>query len=115
MAAMYYGGIQAVKNSSPYKEAVEMALKKPEVIEALGQPIQTGMLDDTGKFKDNDDGSRNVQFNIPVTGPKATGTIYVDALVSKEKVWTFNEVTFRLANSPTVTNLMMEEQLEVEQ
>lgn len=106
LSAMYYGGIQAVKNSSPYKEAVEMARKHPAVIEALGEPIESGMLGDDAQIKPNEDRSGTAKFNIPLTGPKAGGTLYVDAEVTKEQVWTFMELTFRLANSPMVVDVL---------
>lgn len=106
---MYWGGIQGVKNSSPYREAVEAAIKNPEVVESLGEPIQTGMLDNTAIVTKNEkDNTITAKFTIPMTGSKSTGGLYLEADATAEQKWTFKELTFRLANSPQVINLLQE-------
>ncbi len=109
MLAMYVGAIQAIKNTSPYKEAVELACADKRVVDLLGEPIQTGMLNEQAKIDMKDDESGTAVFVIPMEGSKASGKLFVDAQRTKDRKWTFRELTFRVGESPEVINLLNED------
>jgi hypothetical protein len=67
----------ALKDSAPYQESVEQAVRHPEVIEALGNPVEpgwqlSGNLNVSGP-------SGEAEFSVPLKGPQGKGTLYVEA------------------------------------
>ena len=74
-----------MKSSDAYKEAIAMAKSNPYVQEALGSPIEEGMLV-MGNI--NVSGSSgHADLAIPVSGPQGSGTVYVVASKSAGR-WT---------------------------
>ena len=70
----------AVKSTDVYKDALARAKADPAVIEALGSPIKDGFLVSGNTNVNGASGEANLA--IPVSGPKANGTIYVAATKS---------------------------------
>ncbi len=67
----------AMKSSDAYKTAVAQASAHPEVIAALGTPIEEGMF---VSGKTNVDGSTGeADLTIPISGPKGKAKIYAVA------------------------------------
>lgn len=66
-----------MKSSDAYEHAVAAARANPAVVEALGSPITEGFFV-SGEVNVNG-ASGKADLAIPVTGPKASGTIFVDA------------------------------------
>ena len=58
--------------SEPYVEALEMARVHPEVIEALGEPIEAGWLV-MGTF-DMSPQAGSMDMSVPLEGPRGTGS-----------------------------------------
>ena len=67
----------AMKSSDVYREALDRAKADPAVIEALGSPIKDGFLVSGNTNVNGASGESNLA--IPISGPKAKGTIYVSA------------------------------------
>ena len=67
----------AMKSTAVYKEALARANADPSVIEALGSPIKDGYLVSGNTNVNGASGESNLA--IPISGPKAKGTIYVSA------------------------------------
>jgi len=67
----------AIKSTDIYKEALARAKADPAVIEALGSPIKDGSLVSGNTNVNGASGASNLA--IPISGPKARGTIYVSA------------------------------------
>jgi hypothetical protein len=67
----------AMKSTAVYKEALARANADPAVIEALGSPIRDGFLVSGNTNVNGASGKSNLA--IPISGPKAKGTIYVSA------------------------------------
>ena len=65
------------KGSDAYRDAVAQARANPDVIRELGEPIETGWWV-TGSIKINGP-SGEADFETPISGPAATGTLYVTA------------------------------------
>lgn len=66
-----------MKSSDAYAHAMTTARANPDVVEALGSPITEGFFI-SGEVNVNG-ASGKADLAIPVTGPKASGTIFVDA------------------------------------
>lgn len=66
-----------MKQSSAYSEALEIARADPAVVAALGTPIEDGFMV-SGNISENGPSGR-AELSIPVSGPRGTATIYVEA------------------------------------
>jgi hypothetical protein len=67
----------AIKSTDVYNEALDRAKAGPAVIEALGSPIKDGFLVSGNTNVNGPSGESNLA--IPISGPKAKGTIYLSA------------------------------------
>jgi TonB family protein len=87
--AIFLFAMSAIKSSEVYKGALERARKSPEAVALLGEPIKDGWL-----VKGNvslNGGSGNANFEIPVSGPKSSGTLYVRA-VNESGAWMYEKL-----------------------
>jgi hypothetical protein len=70
-------GVNAVKGSRAYQEALTRAKADPDVQKALGTPVQAGWMT---QFSANASGGETrTQVRIPISGPKGEGAIFVKA------------------------------------
>jgi TonB family protein len=72
--------MSALKSSEVYQGALKVAQTHPAAVERLGQPVKDGMF-----VKGNvsfEGGSGNANFEVPVSGPKNSGTLRVSAINS---------------------------------
>ena len=77
----------AMKSSDAYKTAVARAKANPQVIEALGTPIDEGMW---MSGKTNVEGSSgSADLTIPISGPKSKATLYAIATKAAGR-WTYS-------------------------
>ena len=75
IGAIFFGVTKALKNSTPYEYAVDLASNHSDVMEVLGSPVETdGML--SGNISLNNDGG-DVDFTIPLRGPNGKGSLVV--------------------------------------
>ncbi|HEX5706461.1 MAG TPA: cytochrome c oxidase assembly factor Coa1 family protein [Pyrinomonadaceae bacterium] len=74
VAAIVFFVFSTIKSSDVYRNAVEQARANPSVVQEMGEPIEEGWYV-TGSVK-NDFAS----LEIPISGPKRSGTIYAVAL-----------------------------------
>ena len=71
-----YGAVTgAIRSSDAYQEGMNRARSNPEVVAALGEPIESGFWI-SGSINVNGP-SGNVDVSIPISGPKGSGTLYV--------------------------------------
>ena len=92
----------AMKSSDAYKTAVARAKANPEVIEALGTPIEEGMF---LSGKTNVEGSSGeADLTIPISGPKGKGKIYAIATKSAGR-WTYSTLEVEVAGREERINL----------
>jgi TonB family protein len=87
--ALFLFAMSAVKSSDVYKGALERAQKSPEAVALLGQPIKDGWLV-KGSVSLNG-GSGNANMEIPVSGPKNSGTLYVSA-INEGGAWMYEKL-----------------------
>lgn len=74
-AAIFFGITKALKSNAPYREAIAATESNPAAIAALGEPIKPGLIP-SGSIHIGD-GEGEVNFEIPVSGPKGKGTIHI--------------------------------------
>jgi len=70
----------SIKGSVPYTRALAQAKANPTLIAELGTPIDAGWFV-TGSISSSGSSS-NAELNIPISGPKGSGTLHVIALKS---------------------------------
>lgn len=79
----------AAKSSDAYALAMSTARSSPELTAALGEPIEAGFFV-TGNISVSGPSGR-AELSIPLKGPKAAATLYVNARKSAGK-WTIKEL-----------------------
>ena len=78
IAAVVYGVVRtSFRSSEPYQVAVARAKANPEVLAALGSPIEEGALP-SGSIKVSG-ASGSADLTIPLHGPNGKATVYVQA------------------------------------
>jgi TonB family protein len=77
VAVIFFVAMSAVKSSEVYSYALEKAKANPEVIAELGEPIKDGWL--VQGSVETSGGVGHAKFQIPINGPKKSGTIYAEA------------------------------------
>src|SRR5215203_4561816 len=91
---LFVGGIvfvamSAIKSSEVYQGALKVVQTHPTAVGRLGEPIKDGWFV-TGNVKIDAGGGR-ADFNVPVSGPKGSGTLYVRA-VSPDGAWMYEQL-----------------------
>ncbi len=92
-ASLFFVTMNGIKNSTPYRETVSKVKQNAQVIEALGEPVKEGMIINGSISLENNDGTANL--TIPLSGPRAGGTLYVKA-TKKAGKWTYEEMDLTL-------------------
>jgi hypothetical protein len=87
--AIFTGVSAALKSSEPYKVAVARARADDKVGAALGKPLDEGFPMGTINTNNN---TGDVDFSIPISGPKGKGTIYVVGTRSGA-TWTYSKMS----------------------
>ncbi len=77
MAAGLFGAYQSITTSEPYQLALEQTRSSEAAIQALGTPIEEGMVTSGGLR--HSDGVSETNIEIPVAGPDGSGTLFVSA------------------------------------
>ncbi|MCP4424239.1 MAG: hypothetical protein GY803_07105 [Chloroflexi bacterium] len=100
IVALAFGSI---KSSDVYQQAMTEATSNPELLNALGQPIEAGWLVSGSVSIENASGEANV--SIPISGPKGKGTLYVEATKSAGS-WQFDLLQAQVDGRPDHINLL---------
>jgi hypothetical protein len=86
IAGIFYLVMGSIKSSPVYLEAMKAAQADPRVTQALGTPIQSGLLV-TGSIEQQGI-SGDANLVIPISGPRGSGTLYAAAREGNG-VWQF--------------------------
>src|SRR5215212_4865266 len=89
IGGIIFVAMSAMKSSEVYQGALKVVQTHPAAVERLGEPIKDGWLVQ-GNIK-IDGGGGNADFEVPVSGPKNSGTLYVRA-VSPEGTWMYERL-----------------------
>jgi hypothetical protein len=93
----------AMRSSDAYQLAFAAAQREPSVTAVLGAPIRAGWLT-TGQVNVSG-ASGNASLEIPISGPRGSGTIAVRAHKSAGK-WTFSSLDVRIPGRATPLDLL---------
>ncbi len=99
----------AMKSSDVYKDGLARAQNHPAVIEALGTPIDDGLFM-SGKTEVSGS-SGEADISVPISGPKAKGTLYIVAKKSAGE-WSYEQLVVELAKDGKRINLLEDAALE---
>jgi Cytochrome oxidase complex assembly protein 1 len=80
--AAFFSFAAAMKSSEAYQMGVAMVRANPEAVDALGTPIEAGIPMGTINIS-GPDGMASLAFSV--SGPKASGTVYLEAAKSLGK------------------------------
>lgn len=78
---LFYVFALSMKRTDVYDCSISHARRNPIVIEQLGEPIETGFFAWTFSYS-REGSTEDAHFNTNLTGPKGTGTLYVDSYKS---------------------------------
>lgn len=111
--ALFIGGVlwlarAAMQNNDVHRTAMARVAQSPEAIAQLGEPIEAGFLSSGSINVDGRGGEADLA--IPVSGPRAEGTISVVAR-KKGGAWYFDELELRPTGSDAI-ELRSQEQIE---
>lgn len=103
VGAAFFGISNLLENSSPYNYAVEQAQNNSQVIELLGEPIETdGMMD--GNISFNDDGG-HAEFTVPLKGSNGKATLIVVA-ERFDGEWVYEDLYVEIKETQERINLL---------
>jgi hypothetical protein len=103
IGAGIFGVSKMFTGSEPYTYALEQVQSNEQVIELLGEPIETnGIMQGSINFSNNEG---NANISIPIKGPNGEGKIYVVG-EKRNDTWTYSELEVRINNE--VINLLDE-------
>lgn len=85
-----------MKSSDVYSQALTRAKADTTVVEALGSPITDGYFT-SGNISETGP-SGTAELSIPISGPKGSGTIYLEARKSTGQ-WTFTKLIVEIEKS----------------
>ena len=92
VGSVFFGITSLMKNSEAYKMTMIEVRSDPQVVETMGEPIETGFFITGNINLQNSEGS--AKLSIPISGPKCSGTIYTQA-TKKLGAWTIDLLVVR--------------------
>ena len=103
VGSIFFGVSKMFTSSTPYKYAMEQSMTNDEVVNLLGEPIESdGIMQGNISLK-NDDGEAD--FTIPIKGPKGDARIVVVATKSNGD-WTYEQLYVQIKDTKEEINLL---------
>lgn len=102
IGGIVFVAMSALKSSEVYQGALKAAQAHPAAVERLGVPIKDGWF-----VKGNIQlagSASSANFEIPVSGPKNSGTLYVSA-VSPAGTWMYQKLDLVVSGGETISLL----------
>ncbi|GAA3600339.1 cytochrome c oxidase assembly factor Coa1 family protein [Flavivirga amylovorans] len=101
--AIFFGVSKIFKSSAPYTYAVERAFENEDVIDFLGEPLETdGIISGNISLK-NDEGEAD--FEIPIAGKNGDGSIIVVANKINDE-WVYEKLYVLIKETKEEINLL---------
>ncbi|MGH8025835.1 MAG: cytochrome c oxidase assembly factor Coa1 family protein [Pseudoxanthomonas sp.] len=94
-----------IKSSDAYSHSLQQAQRNPAVVAALGDPVKDGWLVMGNISVNGPTGEANLQ--IPISGPKAEGDLYVEATKSQGQ-WNYKTLLVRVDGAKESIDLLDE-------
>lgn len=101
IASLVFG---MMKSSDVYGQALTQAKASPMVIEALGAPIRDGYFT-SGSIQESGP-SGTAELSIPISGPKGSATIYLEARKSAGQ-WSFTKLVVEIEKTNRRIDLLV--------
>jgi hypothetical protein len=101
-AASFLGAFAVLKHSEAYQMGVAQLQSSPLATNAFGTPVSAG--NPSGSIS-TENASGKAALTFPVSGPKASGTAFVEA-IKKDGVWSLTRLTFKLDGSDSVIDII---------
>lgn len=102
IGGIFLVAMSALKSSEVYKGALDRARSNPEAVAALGEPIKDGWLVQGNVNFSGQSGTANLQ--IPVSGPKNSGTIQARATY-EGSAWMYERLDLVVKSGETISLL----------
>ena len=100
------GGVMGIKSTFIFSEGVALAAANPEVVEALGEPIEA-RFGFSGSLNYEEDGTGDADAAIPIKGPDGEATLHVVA-TRIDGEWRFDEAEVELPDREDRIDLLVE-------
>jgi len=100
--AAFTGTFAVLKHSEAYQMGVAQLQSSPLATNALGTPITAG--NPSGSIA-TEGASGKAALTFPVSGPKASGTAFVEA-IKKDGVWSLTRLAFKLDGRGSVIEII---------
>jgi hypothetical protein len=99
---IFFGTFAILKHSEAYQMGLAQLQSSPLATNAFGTPITTG--NPTGSIStENTSGKASLIF--PVSGPKASGTAFVEA-IKKDGVWSLTRLAYKIDGHDSVIEII---------
>lgn len=96
IGSIFYGVTTVLEESQPYEYALEKINQDEEITNTLGSPIEKdGMIQ--GSYNNNN-GNKTADMKIPISGPKGSGTLFVEA-TGENGDWTYNVIRVEIKDN----------------
>jgi TonB family protein len=102
IGAIVLGAMSAIKSSEVYKGALQRAQSNPQAVALLGEPIKDGWFVKGNVNFSNGGGTAN--FEVPVSGPKKSGTLNVRASY-EGAAWMYERLDLAAEGGETISLL----------
>lgn len=107
---IFGGTFYLLKNSEAYQLGVSRLQANTQAMTALGAPISTGIP--FGQIAINGASGR-AALNFSVTGSKATGRLFLEA-IKKDGVWSLTNLKLKIDGRDDVIDLLRESRVDME-
>jgi len=97
IGVIVFGVFGLLKKSQPYADSIAAVKANPAAVEALGEPIKPSFMVSGSINFENGDGT--AEMRIPVSGPKAEGSIQVEG-TKDGSGWTYPVWELRVDGMP---------------
>lgn len=98
--ALVFGAFGMIKKSEVYQTAVPFAISNQKVIDALGEPIESGFA--AGGNVNLNGSNGDAMITTTLTGSKGTGTLVIEA-TKTGGIWTYDSIVVTvLADGSTI-------------
>ncbi len=96
IGSIFYGVANAIEDSQPYEFALEKINSDEDLVNALGAPIEKdGVVNGSWNYSN---GKKSAKMTIPISGPKGSGTLFVEA-TREDEDWTYHVIRVEIEDS----------------
>ncbi|MDC8002694.1 cytochrome c oxidase assembly factor Coa1 family protein [Aureisphaera galaxeae] len=106
--ALFFGVTSMMSDSQAYKDALDAASTHPQVIELLGEPLEShGMMSGNISYSN---GGGEADIDIPIRGPKGEAVISVEG-EGRGDNWTYDKMKVYIDEADMVIDLLESREL----